>query len=162
MKLSLPDSVASQQDLASLISEVHEYAKWASHELIKQKAGVKKASVPQPQVAAVTSQLIRDWSGGKPLTQASIDSLIKELDDYKKSAPSMTITLAAVAPNELKAKLVGWARANLAANMLVSFQMNRHILGGMVVNHGSHIFDWSFRRKLMNAEKPFHEVLKNV
>ncbi|HRJ05982.1 MAG TPA: F0F1 ATP synthase subunit delta [Candidatus Saccharibacteria bacterium] len=161
MKLSLPDTVASQQDLASLISEVHAYAKWASHELIKQKVSVKTGT-PQPAISAAASQLIRDWSGGKPLTQTSIDSLLKELDEYKKTAPSMTITLAAVAPNEVKAKLVGWARANLAPNMLVSFQMNRHILGGMVVNYGSHIFDWSFRRKLLSAEKPFHEVFVNV
>lgn len=39
MKLTLPDSVASHQDLAGVLNDVHSYAKWASRELIKQKSG---------------------------------------------------------------------------------------------------------------------------
>jgi len=96
------------------------------------------------------------------MTQTAIDGLVKALEDYKKSAPSVTITLAAVPSGEVKVRLVAWCRKNLAENVLVSFRLNRNILGGLVVAYGSHIHDWSFRRKLLEAEKPFSEVLASV
>lgn len=161
MKLVVPDSVASAQDLAAVLADVQTYAKWASRELIKQKVAGKSAG-PQPAITPEAGEIIRTWSGGKDLTQTSLDGLVKALEDYKKSAPSVTITLAAVPSGEVKVKLVAWCRKNLAENVLVSFRLNRNILGGLVVAYGSHIHDWSFRRKLLEAEKPFTEVLAGV
>jgi len=161
MNMTIPDSVASMQDLNTVINDVNTYARWASRELIKQKVA-GKSSGAQPLVSPEASQIIREWSGGKPVTQSSIEDLVKSLSDYKKTAPSVTITLAAVPSGEVKTKLVGWCRKELSPGMLVSFRLNRNILGGMVVAYGSHIHDWSFRRKLMDAQKPFHEVLAHV
>lgn len=161
MKLTLPDSIASDQDLAAVLSDVHSYAEWASRELIKQKVAGKSAG-NQPDISPDSAAIIRSWGDGKPLTQASIDGLVKALENYKKSAPTITITLAAVPSGDVKSKLVGWCRKNIDAGVLVSFRLNRNILGGMVVAYGSHIHDWSFRRKLLDAPKPFHEVLANV
>lgn len=161
MKLVLPDSVASQQDLAEVLNDVHSYAKWASRELIKQKVSGKSAGA-QPQLSAEAAEIIRTWSGNKALTEDSIGRLLRSLDDYKKSAPTITITLAAVPSGEVKTKLVGWCRKNIDSRTLVSFRLNRNILGGMVVGYGSHIHDWSFRRKLMDAPKSFSEVLHSV
>lgn len=161
MNLIIPNNVASAQDLAAVVTDVREYAKWASRELIKQRVAGKSAG-PQPSISPEASEIIRAWSGGKSLTQTSIDGLLRALDDYKKTAPSVTITLAAVPSGDVKSKLVAWCRKELHKNILVSFRLNRNILGGMVVAYGSHIHDWSFRRKLLEAEKPFSEVLARV
>jgi hypothetical protein len=161
MKLTLPAGIASSQDLASLTAEVHEYAKWASHELIKQKAGTKQ-TLPQPELAPAASDLLRDISAGKPMTQAKIDELLAALEAYRKSAPTMNVTLAAAPSGELKRTLVEWLRKNIANDLLVSFHINRQILGGMVISYKSHTFDWSFRRKLLHGETGFHEVLRRV
>lgn len=161
MKLVIPDTVASVQDLNTVINDVNAYARWASRELIKQKVAGKSAG-EQPQIGKEASQIIRDWSEGKPVTQTSIESLVTSLDGYKKTAPTVTITLAGIPSGEVKTKLVSWCRKELSPGMLVSFRLNRNILGGMVVAYGSHIHDWSFRRKMMDAKKPFHEVLLHV
>lgn len=161
MNLVIPDSVASAQDLSAVVTDVRSYARWASSELIKQKVAGKSAGA-QPAVSPEASDIIRAWSDGKPMTQTTIDALLKALEDYKKVAPTITITLAAVPSGEVKSKLVAWCRKELARNVLVSFRLNRNILGGMVVAYGSHIHDWSFRRKLLEAEKPFSEVLIGV
>lgn len=161
MKLVIPDNIASVQDLNSVLNDVQSYAKWASKELIKQKVS-GKSSGSQPDISPEASAIIRSWSDGKSLTQASIEGLVKALEDYKKSAPTVTITLAAIPSGEVKTKLVAWCRKELSPGMLVSFRLNRNILGGMVVAYGSHIHDWSFRRKLMDAQRPFHEVLAGV
>lgn len=161
MKLTLPDSIASSQDLTALINDVHVYAKWASKELIKQKVAGKSAG-SQPEISPEAATVIRSWGGGKALTQPVIDSLVKALEEHKKTAPSVTITLAAIPSGEVKSKLVGWCRKELDQAILVSFRLNRNILGGMVVAYGSHIHDWSFRRKLLDSPKQFHEVLAGV
>ena len=161
MKLTVPDSVASAQDFAALANDVHAYAAWASKELIKQKVSGKSAGA-QPQLSDEATTVIRSWGNGKPLTQTSIDSLIKALDEYKKSSPTVTITLAAIPSGEVKTKLVAWCRKELNPQILITFRLNRNILGGMVVAYGSHIHDWSFRRRLTDASKPFSEVLGRV
>ena len=161
MKLTVPDSVASAQDFAALANDVHAYAAWASKELIKQKVSGKSAGA-QPQLSDEATTVICSWGNGKPLTQTSIDSLIKALDEYKKSSPTVTITLAAIPSGEVKTKLVAWCRKELNPQILITFRLNRNILGGMVVAYGSHIHDWSFRRRLTDASKPFSEVLGRV
>lgn len=161
MKLVIPDSIASVQDLNTVMNDVQSYARWASRELIKQKVAGKAGS-PQPDITPEATQIIRDWNGGKPMTQSAIDGLITALESYKKTAPSVTITLAGVPSGDVKSKLVSWCRKELDPGILVSFRLNRNILGGMVVAYGSHIHDWSFRRKLMNSETSFAEVLQHV
>jgi hypothetical protein len=161
MKLTLPETVASTQDLSAIITEAHEYATWLSRESIKQKVA-GKTSGAAPVVSAETSTIIRSWAAGKPVTKPVIDSLVKALDDYKKSAPTMTITLAAIPSGDVKTKLVRWCRTEINPGILITFRLNRAILGGMVVAYGSHVHDWSFRRKLMEPVKPFHEVLAHV
>lgn len=160
-QLIIPDSVASAQDLGVILGEVKSYSAWASRELIKQKVAGKSAG-PQPAMSEESARIIRDWSEGKPMTQVMIDGLVAALESHKKSAPSVTITLAAVPSGEVKSKLVAWCRKELNPSILVSFRLNRNILGGMVVAYGSHIHDWSFRRKLLESTTPFTEVLASV
>lgn len=158
---TMPDSVASPQDLSALVFEVRDYARWYEHEFVKQKTGAKKQT-PQPELSAIASDVIRGWAAAEPLSQTSLDHLITILESYGKTAPVMTITLAAPAPVKLRSDLTAWARANLAPNILISFRFNSTILGGMVVRYGSRIYDWSFRRQIMNNISSFPEVLHRV
>lgn len=161
MKLKLPDSIASIQDLHSLIDEIKEYLKWVSHEETKKQFGAKKIS-EQPQLSSSTSQLLRVYGTTKSLTSNSVQGLIKELDDFAKNSTSINIILATPAPASVKAKLVSWCRKNIASDVLVNFQFNSSILGGMVVRFGSRIFDWSFRRKIITNRSNILKALDNV
>jgi hypothetical protein len=161
MKLKLPASICSPQDLEALLSEVREYAKWYSHAAVRQRLSLKQA-VEQPTVSPAAAELLNERSAKKPLTQDSIDDLIADLHDFRDSAPRLTITLAAPAHGELKRTLAAWCRDNIEPNILVSFQFNSTLLGGMVVRYGSRIFDWSFRRQIVNQREKFPEALRNV
>lgn len=161
MKLALPNSVSSLQDLSTLINEVKEYGKWWTHNAIKHQVGAKKGT-PPPVLSDGALEVIRAASGKKLLDQRTLDALIKELEGYKKTAPTATITLAAPAPKSVKLELVTWCRANLDPSILVSFEFNSTLLGGMVVRFGSHVFDWSFRRQILAARGNFPEVLRRV
>ena len=161
MKLRLPDSVSSIQDITGLTLEIREYAKWFSHAVIMKKIDSKKVSKP-PTLSASASEMLRSWADGKSLTRQSLDELIASLEKSKRTSETITIVLAAPATNDIKRQLVAWCRKNISDNILVTFQFNATLLGGMVVRYGSRIFDWSFRRKILANRGHFPEVLKNV
>jgi len=159
--LRLPDTITSIQDLLKLILEVQEYTKWFSHNAILERVNSKKKTQPVA-VSPSTAEVIQAWDKIQPLNTRSLDALIDTLNLYKKTAPTITITLAAPATNDIKTTLIGWCRKNIAPNVMVAFGFNATILGGMVVHAGSHIFDWSFRRNILNGREKFPEVLRRV
>jgi len=160
-RINLPDSVASLQDLTALMLEVREYTKWFSHNAILQRVSKKRVTKPMP-LSPSAGMLLRDWENIQPITVRSLDELIDILNLYKNTAPTITITLAAPATNDIKHTLIGWCRTNIAPNIMVAFGFNATLLGGMVVHHGSRIFDWSFRRQILNGRERFGEVLRRV
>lgn len=159
--LKLEDTVSSPQDVKALVQEVHEYERWFAHNYIKKRVHARNIA-PEPEISSAAKAVIRTWSTGKELTTKNLDELIVTLEDYANSAPVLTVTLAAVPSTGLKKQLVGWCRDNLAPNVLINFQFNATLLGGMVVRSGSHVYDWSFRRTILAERERFPEVLRRV
>ncbi len=157
MNLKLPDTVASEQDLNTLIVEIHECLKWLTHESVKLQSGVKQSN-PPPEMSPAASALVHEWGASKE----KLEALIAALEKLHHSAKIITITLAAQPSGSVKATLVGWCRKEIAADVLVNFGFNRSLLGGMVVRAGSRVFDWSFRRQILAAGDKFPEVLRRV
>lgn len=161
MKLKLPDSISSSQDLTSLQLELREYTRWFAHDAMKQRIS-GKSTTEAPILSPAANELLHALGGSKSLSQHDLDELIKTLDAYKRSASTMTITLAAPPTSDIKQTLVGWCRQNIAPDVLVTFQFNSTLLGGMVVRYGSRVYDWSFRRQILAARANFPEVLRRV
>jgi hypothetical protein len=161
MKLKLPDDISSMQDLTALILEFHEYGRWLSHMAIKQRVDAKHVA-DTPNISPAATELLHSWGAKKSLDQQDLDELVTMLEKAKATASTLTITLSAPPTNDIKKTLVTWCRQNIAPNVLVTFQFNRTLLGGMVVRYGSRIFDWSFRRQILAARDRFPEVLRNV
>jgi ATP synthase delta (OSCP) subunit len=161
MKINLPDAVASTQDLASMSLELHEYSKWYSHAAILKRTGNKHVS-DAPALTPAATELLHAWTAKNPLSQSSLDELIEFVKTYSDSASVITITLAAPATRDIKSLLVSWCRTNISPNILVTFKFNATLLGGMVVQRGSRIFDWSLRRDILNEKNKFPEVLRSV
>lgn len=161
MNFTLPDQVASAQDLMALILELKEYGRWFAHESIKTKVS-QAANEEAFQLSTIGSTVLRDWGKEQSLSEQRLDELIHTLETYQKQAPSMTITLAAPAPRGLKTKLVNWCRTNIAPDVLVTFDFNTTLLGGMVVRFGSHVHDWSIRRAVLDNKAKLPEVLRRV
>ena len=153
--------VSSSEDLVAMIVEIRSYAKWFNQYLVSKKAGVTPTDT-QPELSTVATETIRDWANKNPLTSAHLDELITHLEATRKQAPTLTITLAAPAPNEVKRSIVEWVRANLSENALVSFRFNSQILGGMIVRVGSRIYDWSFRQTILDNKATLVEVFTRV
>ena len=162
MKSNLPASIVSAQDLTMVIREIQDYVAWATHETIKHKVGTAKPMTTQPELSVAAAELVSAWGKANGATADSYRLLIEALERIAKSAPAISITLAGPAPQHVKEHLVAWCRQNLSENILVTFRFNRTLLGGMVIRAGSHIYDWSLHRKLMDNGHAFTEVLRGV
>lgn len=161
MKVQLPSSVSSLQDLSTLTLEVREYAKWFAHNAIKERVHAKNVS-PPPALTPGATELIRAVGSKKLLSGSDLEQLIAALEDAKKTAPAITVTLAAPATADVKRQLVESCRKHIADNALVTFKFNSGLCGGMVIHYGSHVFDWSFRRQILGNRAKFTEVLRSV
>jgi hypothetical protein len=161
VKLKLDESVSSLQDLRGLVMEIREYAKWHAHNDIKKRVHVRTGT-KEPDMTASARAVLHEWSGGKELASRSLDELIATLEDYGRKAPTITITLAALPSAGMKKQLVSWCRDNITPNILVDFQFNSTLLGGLVVRSSSHVYDWSFRRQILAERNKFPEVLRRV
>ena len=159
--LKLPSTICTPEELTALILEIREYAKWYSHEYVKHRTGVKSQSTP-PVISPSTTSFLRSIATSHALRPEQIDEIINSLESHKRSAPSITLTLAAPAPQSLRKTLTAWCREQLSPDILVSFTFNRTLLGGMVVRYGSRIYDWSWRRKLLDNQVSFTEVMNRV
>ncbi|MDD3035686.1 MAG: F0F1 ATP synthase subunit delta [Candidatus Saccharimonadaceae bacterium] len=161
MKFKLPDSLSSPQDLTDLLLEIKEYSKWKSHNDILKRAGSKRTTKP-PEISKTAGEVINGWSKDKSLDKNGLDSLIETLNSYSVKAPRINITLAAPPSGELRKKLVGWCRNNITPNILVTFDFNKTILGGIVLRSGSKIYDWSFKKQIMASRDKFVEEINRV
>lgn len=162
MKINLPNNISSLQDLKSLIMEVRGYARWYSAESIKSKVSGPAPVAGGFTVSETAASLIKTAVSDQGLNQKALDELISSLTALENTAPKVTVTLAGVPSGSLKKSMVDWFRNNLAPEILVDFKFNATILGGMVVQYGSHIYDWSFRRSILSNRSKFPEVLRHV
>lgn len=161
VKVQLPSTVSSLQDLSTLTLEIRQYAKWFAANAIKERVHAKNVT-PPPSLTPGAQELIRSIGSKKLLSGTDLEQLITALEDAKKTAPTITVTLAAPATPDIKQKVVEACRKHIADNALVSFKFNSGLCGGMVITHGSHVFDWSFRRQILANRAKFTEVLRSV
>ncbi len=144
-----------------MIIELHKHLQWSSQNGIKQKV----ASQPldgQPTLSPAASDLINQWQADEAADKDDLTQLIEALEAFAAKASFVSITLAAPASSSLRQAIVSWFRQNVRSDLLVDFNFNATMLGGMVVRYGSHVFDWSFKRQILASRSKFPEVLRNV
>ena len=161
VQISLQNSIASTAELKAVIMDLRKYAKWYSQARIKNQV-VGQQQIEPYQMSLNALELLNQAAGGQPISQQLLDDVLKNLESLKESAPRVTITLAALPTNKLKQTLAEWFRSHSDPETLVDFKFNATILGGMVVQHKSRVYDWSFRSKIVTSRQKFPEILRHV
>ena len=157
----LPDTISSSEDLVSLIMEIRTYAKWFALQNNAQKTGAA-ANHPQPELTPTATDIIRSSAKEGKLSTVLLDDLIASLESTNRNARSFTITLAAPAPNDVRRDIIAWTRSNIAEDALINFRFNAQIVGGMIVRVGSRIYDWSFKKAILENKSKLAETLDRV
>jgi hypothetical protein len=144
----LPPEVTSPQQLERLIGQLEQ----------------RQATADQ---AAIKAQVAAGHQAGTPLAAASAegiatDELLANLKRILEEAPQLHVTLAAMPSAGLKRDLVAALRTAVDPQVLVTFSFSSALGGGMVVRCGSRIFDWSYRKRLLDHAAAFTGVLRRV
>ncbi len=162
MTFNLTPWLSSPMRLHQVESELQEYAIWYSHSKVQRQVGSGQAGADAPKLSVQTLALLAEIQKQQPVTGDSFEAIMARLKQIGETAPTVTVTLAASPSEGLKKTIVGWLREQVNPNALVTFQINSAILGGLVVRLGSHLYDWSFRRQILDKKGQFAEVLNRV
>ena len=76
MKLKLPDSVLTPQDLRGTVLEIRQYAAWTGHNAIRKRVSGKKGRLEAPELSDGAKELIRQCLEGKEPTRARLDDAV--------------------------------------------------------------------------------------
>jgi len=160
-KLQLNDKIVSVGDVKQIIAELEEFKKVLSHNAIKAQVNKLKPK-DDYDLSLAAKEIITDWNESKPLNIELLEQIIKALNECLNNSPRVIVTLAALPNNSLKSKFAIWFRKNVANNLLIDFNYNSALFGGLVVSIGSHTFDWSFRRQILDSKDKLAKAINNV
>ncbi len=162
MKVELSSWLYSSTRLILVINELQTYANWYGHEDIRGRVGLGIQVENAPKLSVASLELLADIQKEQTITGATFDELIAALQKIREEAPTITMVLAGIASEPVKQRLVGWVRQEISHQALVTFQCDSTLLGGLVVRMGSHVYDWSFRKKILDQKDEFTKVLNRV
>ena len=158
--LLLPDDLYSPDQLSVAMLELGDYQN-ALHDVgVRATAGTKKqVETIEPSALLASIAKANDIDLANP---ASLDVLHTQLEDMMNKAPIAHITLAAAPNHSIKQQLVAWFRQQISPTMLLTFAAYSDMGGGIVVQAGSHVYDFSFKRQLLANKQKIGEIAQRV
>lgn len=106
----------------------------------------------EPERSALLQSLL-DAADGQDTHQ-----LLEELEQLLHHAPVVHVTTGALPGHDLRLHLTGWFRREIHEHVLLTFAARRDIGGGVVVRAGSHVYDFSFKRLILDNKHRITEL----
>lgn len=157
---NLPAELYSPEQIEAVLFELDSYLAQRRREETRRKV--------KPNLAKSAAEV--DWTSelegvlGAPsqaatLSVADLEAKVAELKSWR-NLPVVHLTLPVRPPASLKKELVAWFRNEISPQLLIRFNVNSGIVGGIVVRTPQHIHDFSFRRLLVDKQSKIPEILK--
>lgn len=154
-QLHLPVDIYSPDQLSALLIELHSYRGHLRDAAVRAKASKNKAAALE--LSDTLTTLLRG-SGVDEDDSTALETLYKQLETTLKSSPVMHLTLAAPAGRLLKRQLTVWFRASIHPTALLTFAARTDIGGGVILQAGSHVYDYSFRNRVLQNKQRLMEL----
>lgn len=158
--MKLPVDVYSPDQLSALILEIGNYRGHLRDAAVRAKTGSKKQA-PLPEPSDILAQLLEE-SGVKPDDAEAVDTLRKELELKLKKSPVVHLLLAAHPTSAIKRQFTTWFRTEINSEILLTFAVRSDIGGGLILQAGSRVYDFSFKRRLIANKKRIAEIASSV
>lgn len=157
MNIALPVDVYSPDQLSGLVAELQNYRGHLRDASVRAKTTKNKTAVELPEISEELSGLLHK-SGIAADSSETLDLAQKELQKVLKKAPVMRITLADLPNKTLKRQLTVWFRTQVNPHSLLAFTARSDIGGGIMLQAGSHFYDYSFRERILANKKRLMEI----
>ncbi len=156
----LPVDLYSPDQLGAIILELRSYIA-ALHDALVRDQVAHTQNVAAPHTSALLMGVLRS-ANVSPTDQAEVEKVLKELEAIRSKAPAAHLMMAALPNRELKRRLVEWFRDEIHPYMLLTFATRTDIGGGVVIQAGSHIYNYSFREQILGHKNRISEIYNSV
>ena len=157
MAIRLPDSIYSQNQVGVALAELHTYAGHLRDSLARAKIESQPIDIaPSPFLDALFTATNSDKK-----VLSGVETLITELEDLRRTAPTVHITLAAFPDESMKMTITKWFR-QIHPEVFVAFGTRSDIVGGMILRTSSTIHDFSYRTQLLSHRNRISEILRSA
>lgn len=158
--IRLPIDLYSPDQLSAIIIELRTYIGSLRDATVRAKAAHGEVGEPMHLSALLLGAFT--GAGIKTTDQDGAEKLLLQLQAIRDKAPAVHLMMAALPNRQLKRKLTEWFRAQIHPYAMLTFATRTDIGGGIVVQAGSHIYDYSFRQQLLGNKHRISEIFKRV
>lgn len=159
--MNLPIELYSPDQLSAIMLELFTYTGNLRDTMVRAKTAHRKGTPKAPEISAMLLGVLH-------LADVAADDLdkteklLKELEHIRAHAPVIRITLAGLPNRELKQQLTVWFREQIHPSALLTFSVRSDIGGGIVLQAGSHIYDFSFKKQLLGKKQRIGEIFTSL
>lgn len=146
--MTLPNDIYSPDQISALTMELRHYID-ARHDASRRSDHGASAQL------AMSAQLS---SAAESVGNMTAPQLLEELEKILKSSPVVHVITAGLAGNQLKQQITSWFRDNVHESTLLDFTERRDLGGGVIVRAGSRIYDFSFKRRILDNKHRISEI----
>jgi hypothetical protein len=154
VELHLPLDLHSPDHVSGVLVELQKYRGELRDSVVRAKAGGKGG---KPDMTEHLEGLLKS-SGVTTDNEPALEALAKILDTTLKKAPVMHVLLAAPATRTFKRQITVWFRSQVHPHSLLTFAARSDIGGGIILQAGSHMYDYSFRSAILDNKKRLMEL----
>jgi F0F1-type ATP synthase delta subunit len=155
VSIRIPLDVYSPDQLSTLVADLQTYRSQLRDFAVRAKA-TKSKQTETPEVSEVLANFLRNSNVKDDDKQ--LETLQHELQTTLKNAPVMHVTLAAPAGLTLKRQLTVWFRTQIHEHSLLTFTARSDIGGGIMLQAGSHFYDYSFKDHIIANKARLTEI----
>jgi len=156
-ELSLPPDVYSPEVLSIVMMELRDHILQATQAATKARVTNATTTAERPHLSAQLRAVLAT-AGVKEDDLARLQTLSTQLEDLRKQAPVVHLLLTALPNRPQKHQFVQWFREHIHPHLLLTFATRSDIGGGVIVQAGSHVYDFSFREQLIHNKKRIGEL----
>lgn len=155
MNVHIPLDVYSPDQLSTLLAELQTYRSQLRDLAVRAKA-TKSKQTETLEKSEVLANFLRN--SGAQDDDEELENLQHELQTTLKNAPVMHVTLSAPAGLTLKRQLTVWFRTQIHEHSLLTFTARSDIGGGIMLQAGSHFYDYSFKDHIIANKARLTEI----
>lgn len=159
MSIDLPIDLYSPDQLSLIMLELYKHIGALRDGQARSKVTKKIANTPP--VSALLLDVLKE-------AKVSIDDLpaaeqlLPNLELIRSKTPVVHVMLAALPHEDLRQQITKWFRASVHPQLLLTFGARHDIGGGMILQAGSHQYDFSFRHQLLDNKIKISQIFKRL
>jgi hypothetical protein len=139
----LTQNLVSPDQVQSALLDLETYRQARAEAGLKSKtAKAAEAEIPDSLAGLLTGEL----------TEAHLDEVRTWLKALQAKAPVIHIGLPGVPSEALRRALAHWFRERIDPTILLDFEVDRELAGGFVLRVGGQLYDYSFRKRLLDKK----------